>query len=488
MNNFRNIAQKRILNSKTDSLLTVVSVAFAASVLFSAIILGATYMEFFFENAERLTGNTLAQVFQNAKTNIMTVVDYMHELLRYIETGYVEPKDCVQVVSGELKEITNPIPLADNADYLFSANASIENLPLTVTLISVSALLCIYVALSLTFAVSQRERRSFYATFLASGATQKQVRECLLYEAVYYCAVSIPVGVILSVAELLTVKYAVKNVIGTNLGKADFNIDYNYVLLASLFAIVGMLVFLMVWRFIFKSCKKLSVKSVAADVKRTFTTSIGGRVLTEDARTYKILGVEYYIAFRNFHNNLGKYLKIILMTCFYVFIACMSMMIFTAIRNFMQFENSISVVQLTAFSYGVQVYVCSVAAMIAMITVISTFNAIFANFISNEGEYALMRSMGSTVRSLKRAVRMEGHICNAISFIICFVFAIFVYMFISQVYNRDARVDFGSPYLFWGVFLVSMLLLSVTVTLICFLTGRKMKNIDLIGVLKDFIY
>lgn len=488
MSNFRTIAKKRILNSKTDTLLTVISVAFAASVLFSAIILGASFIEFFFENAERLTGNTLTIVLANAKANAKEIGNYLYEFYRYYNSGYVEPKDRMEVVSGELKEIANPIPLADNADSLFSANASVENLPLTVALISVSALLCVYIALSLIFAVSKRERRSFYATFLASGATHKQVRKCLFYEAVYYSAVSIPAGVILSICELLAVKYAIRRAVAAKLEKVEFEINYNFILLTVMFVLVGALIFLMVWYFTLKAGKKLSVKTVAADVKRTFVTSIGNRVMTEDAKTYKTLGIEFYVAFRNFHNNLGKYLRIILMTFIYIIIAALSAMMFTAMRNFMQFESNIAVSQFTAFSYGSEIYACSVAAMIAMITVISTFNAIFANFNSNEGEYALMRSAGSTVRSIKRTVRIEGYVCNAISFIISFVCAVFVYMIISQVYNRDARVDFGSPYMFWGLFLASMLLLSASVSLVCFFIGRKMKNIDLIGVLKDFIY
>lgn len=492
MNKFGNIAKKRILNAKTESMLIVVSVAFTASVLFSVFSLGAGFTKYFFANAERLTGNSLTQVQANAKTNVSEIGNYIYELYRFIEKGYVEPKDCVEFdeysETGEYKLIDHPVPLADNAENLFSANAFVENLPLMVAVISAATLLCACISLSLTFAVSKRERRSFYATLLASGATQKQVIKCFFYESVYYCAVSIPLGVLLSIVELSVIKLTADKIFDNNFAAYGITFDVDIGLSLGVLAVASILLFLLVWCFSLKAGKKLSVRTVAADVKRTFVTSIGDRVLTENAKTYKLLGIEYYIAFRNFHNNLGKYIRMIFMTVIYSTLVGLSLMIFAAVRNFMQSEVNVAVSELSAFSYAAEIYVCSAGAMIALITVISTFNAIYANVNSNEGEYALMRSAGSTVKSVLRTVRFEGYICNCISFILSFFCAVFVYIFIAQAYQRDARVDFGSPYLFWGVFAVSMMLLFASVTVICFATGRKMKRIDLIGVLKDFVY
>lgn len=488
MNNLRNIAKKRLIKAKTESLLIVVSLAFAASVLFSSAALSTGFVKYFLANAEKMTGNSLAQVLSNAKTNFTKIGDYLYEVFEYVKTGEVEEKDLEEYVDGERKEVPWPIPLADNADNLFSADASVENLPLTVALISAVALLCVCVAVSLAFDVSKRERRSFYATLLASGATQSQIKKCLLYEAMYYCAAAIPGGAVLSFAELLVVKKAAAKVLGNGFAVAGtaFNVDLGAAL--CVVPAVSLLTVLLACLFSLSVCRKLSVRTVATDVKRTFTTSIGNRVLTDDARKYKLLGWKYYVAFRNLHNNLDKYIRIIFMTVVYTLILCSSLMIFTAMRNYMMFEKDAVGFHLIAFSYASEIYVCAVAALIALITVISTFNAIYANVISNEGEYALMRSAGSSLKSVAGSVKMEGFICNAIASFISFVCLLFFYVIFSQAYNREERVDFGSPFLFWGGFLGATLLLGVSVIITSAVSARRMKRIDLIGVLKDYIY
>lgn len=492
MKGFGNIAKRRIINAKAESLLIIVSVAFSASVLFSVFSLGAGFLQYFFVNAERLTGNSLTQVQTNAKTNVLEIGNYFYELYRFFKTGYVEPKDCVKTdeygETGEYKLVDQPVPLADNAENLFSADSSVENLPLMIIVISAAALLCVCFSLSLAFAVSNRERRSFYATMLASGATQKQVRKCFFYESFYYCAVSIPSGLLLSVLELSAVKFAADKIFDSKFSAYGVTFDVNIGLSPGVIAVAGVLIFLLVWRFSLKAGKKLSVRAVATDAKKTFVTSIGDRVLTESAKTYNLLGIEYYIAFRNFHNNLGKYICMVFMTVTYSTLVGLSLMMFTAMHNFIRSDVNVAVSELSAFSYAAEIYACSAGAMIALITVIATFNAIHANINSNVSEYALMRSVGSTVKSVLRTVRIEGHICNCISFVLSLICAVLVFIFTAQAYQRDARVDFGSPYLFWGVFAVSMTLLVISVTVICYIMSRRMKRIDLIGALKDFVY
>ena len=480
MNNFKTIAKKRILASRTESLLIVILIAFAASVLFSAFSLGAGFAEYFSANAERLTGNTLSQVLANAKTNIADMGDYMYEFYEFFMYGYVEPKDCIG---------THPIPLAENAESLFSAHAMVENLPLTIALMSSAILITVYISVSIVFGVCKRERRSFYATLLASGATKKQIKKCAFYEAVYYCAVAVPAGIVLCIAELFAVKFAAKNVFGkalSDVGAEPFDVKPGLIL--AVIAVASVFVFFLVWCFSAAACKKISVKTVAAEVKRSFVTSIGDRVLTETSRKYKLLGIEYFIAFRNFHNNLVKYLKIILMTVMYVVIICSSLMMFTAIRGFMSYEAETVKSSLIDFSYASEIYMCAVSVLIAVVTVISTFIAVSANVNSNVGEYALMRSAGSSTKSVLRTVRIEGYVCNAFGVFFSGMFVLVFYAFITQIYQYDGRVHFGTPEIMLTFFFAAMLLFCVSVIFTSVIAERKMKKIDVIGVLKEFIY
>lgn len=480
MNYFKTIAKKRIFASKTESILIVFLIAIAASVLYSAFSLSLNFIVFFFEQAENLTGNTLTHVLANAKNNIADIGDYMYEFYEFFMYGYIEPKDMV----GRF-----PFPHADNAEALFSADATVENLPLTVVIMSLAVLITACISISIIFAVCKRERRSFFATLLASGATKKQIKKCAFYEAVYYCAAAVPAGIVLCGAELLAVKYAANTFFDEALGGIGlmpFNVSAG--LFFAVVAAATAFIFLLVRHFSVAACKKISVKTVAAEIKRTFVTSIGDRVLTEKSKTYKLLGIEYYIAFRNFHNNLGKYLKIILMTVMYVVIICASLTMFTAARGFMSHETTGINPSLVELSYASEIYICAVSALIAIITVVCTFITVSANVNSNVGEYALMRSAGSSVKSVLRAVRIEGHIFNAIGVFFSTSLVFIFYIVVDRIYERDARVDFGTPKMMQIFFLAAMLLFCFSVILTSLSASRKMKKIDLIGVLKDFIY
>ncbi len=479
MKHFRLISKKRLISAKTETALLVVSIALAVSVLFSCFSLEVNYIGFFIAEAENLTGSPMSGVMANAKANIVEMGEYMYDLFMHFYSGQSAGRDEPPIF----------IPIADNSEALFSSHALVENLPLTVSFMTAIVLLTVYVSLSIMFAVCKRERRSFFVTLLASGATVKQIKKCAFYEAVYYCAAAIPAGLLLGCIEVWGLKLATEKIFEKlSLGgeKLAFSVDIRLSVLALVITVI--IALLIVCRFSVSACKNLSVRTIATQVKRKFATSIGISAFTESPKAYIRPGIEFYIAFRNFHNNLGKYFKIIGMTILYVMIISSSLMIFSAARSFIGHEVIGADSALISFSYASEIYICFVALMISVVTFLSTVFAVVSNINSNEGEYALMRSVGASTKSITKAVRIEGFICSVIGVCLCTFLVFIFYAAVTYIYSQDSRVSFGSADMLILFLFVSMGLFSLSVILTSFSTAEKMKKINLIGVLKDFAY
>lgn len=473
MKELKSIARKRILASKTESVFLLITVILASATLFMCFSLGINYIEFFISEAEALTNSPLHEVVRSGATNMSEIIKYMGVLLIFIKSN-----------AGA----DEPPPAADNADSVFSAVSTVENLPFTIIFMTVTALLTVYISLSVVFSVCKRERFNFFATLLISGASKKHIKKCAFYEAVYFCLAAIPGGLVLGCLEVYAVKSAAVKAfkeLSLTYGGKVFPVDIKISVIAAVVTVP--IIFLMVCRFSEKACKKLSIKTVATDIKKTFVTDIGMRTFSADPRSYRNFGIEFYIAFRNFHNNLGKYAKIIFLTVMYVMLMGATFIMFNAVRGY-NGEMVLSDEELLAFSYSAEVYFCAVTAAIMIITLMSTFNAISANINSNISEYALMRSAGSSVKSVLRTVRLEGFICNLIGVAFGTLSIISFLAMVDQIYREDARVYIGGNEAALIVVAAVLILFSLFVMSTVLMMSRKMKKINMIAVLKDLLY
>lgn len=472
-NEIRKISRKRILSEKSQSLSIVITITLAVATLSCVFSLSISYLSFFRNEVPQLLNMTMQEIIELGKDNIGQMMAYMNEYLEYFRAG------------GE------PLPpAADNSEAVFSPLASVANLPVTILILVVVVLIVVYISLSVIFSVNKRSRRSFFATLMISGASHKMVKTCAFFDAVYFCAVALLPGIVFGVAETYIVK-AVADKVFVNLqqsysGIGTMPVDIRFSFLSYMAAVLT--VFAVTCLFSRSAVKKLSVKNAATEVKQKITTEIGICTFTEPPKKYLFPGVEYYISFRNFTNNVGKYLRIITMSIMYVSLMGISFMVFTAIRNYNNYSAVNQADALVGFSYSFQIYFCALSLVTAAITVFSTFNTLSANVNSNIGVFTIMRSAGSPIKSILRCVRLEGGLCNIIgSFFSIFSVAYF-YSEICEIYRDDPRVSLGSPDVPIAIGCAVCLLFTFSVILSIFIAVRKLKKLDIVIVLKELLY
>ncbi|MBQ3499370.1 MAG: hypothetical protein IJA87_09635 [Clostridia bacterium] len=473
MNEIRTISKKRVLSNRSQSLVIIITIVLAVATLTSALSMSLSFICFYINDAPELLGMTAQEIKEAGKSNSREMLEYMDEYLEYFRAG-----------GGPLP------PAAHNSEAVFSPQASVANLPVAVAVLIPIVVFSVYISLSVIFSVTKRSRRSFLATLMISGASNKMVKACAFYDAVYFCAAAFLPGLVLGIAETYIVKAAAAKVFAelrqrySGIGGMPVDIRFSFLsYIAS-----ALFVFAVVCMLSRSAAKKLSVKNAATEIKQKIVTEIGLCTFTESPKKYLFPGVEYYISFRNFTNNVGKYLRIITMSIMYVSMMGISFMVFSAIRNYNSYQLINQADALVNFSYAFQVYFCALSLVMAVITVFSTFNALCANVNSNIGVFTIMRSAGSPIKSILRCVRLEGGLCNIIGSCLSVYAVIHFYREVSEIYREDPAVSLGEPELpiIIGAAFCLIFILSVVVSVV--VAVKKMKKLDIVVVLKELLY
>lgn len=469
------IALRRISCNKTESFLVIVTVALTVATLLFSTSLSINYFDFYLNEAESLTGASMENVVENGISNLIEIGEYLGEFMMFF-ASYQVP---------EFSEDAEPIPLAGNSDAVFSADAMIENLPFTIGMMLIVVLFIVSVSLSVVFSACKRERRSFFVTLSASGASKKHIKKCSFYESIVYWASGMPFGFLLGVLEIYAAKF-VSDGLFSDYAKTSLPVNISFSALSLVFVLP--VSFLMVYRFSKKACRKISLKTVATDIKQAAGTDIGLGSFTADEKKYFRKGIEHFVAVRNFQNNFGKYFKIIFMTVMYTGIIALTIVIFNAIRvyNGQAFISGNG--ELLAFSFSTELYFCSLAVVLSLVSLLSTFIAVWANINSNTGEYAIMRSVGSSVSSVLKAVRIEGLICNLSGVVFSLVCVIYSLSFIMQIFSEEPDMSFTINGAVFGIIGIALLMFTLCVSSTVIMVNRKMKRIDTIKILKDYFY
>lgn len=479
MNAFKDIARKRLLFNKTETTFVIVVISIVVAILLVSLSVSINYFELYLTQAQTLTGNSLEEVIDNGFSNMSEVGEYIAEFAVFYRS-YSVPSNFDGII---------PPPSANNSDSLFAPIALVENLPFTIIFMLFIVFCVARVALSIVFSACKRERAGFFSLLLVAGATDKQIKKCAFYEGVYYCLVAIPIGSVLGVVGIYGTEmlaHILFENLNTHYGVLTLSADFSFSLIALI--VVTAFVFLSVCMFSKKACKRLSVKTTATQLRQTAGTDIGLCTFTANPRAYRRRGIEYYIAIRNFQNNFGKYFKIITMTVLYTAIAGFTFVIFNVIRNYNNQEILFYSKDLFSFTFSFQYYFGLVAVCLCFISVISTFVAVFTNINSNVSEYAIMISSGASIKSVLRAVRIEGLFCSFSGLIFSVISIVYSLSYVMEIYSNDSSVKFGGFENAAVITFVSLLLYFLSVVITTQMISQKMKKLDVIKILKDYFY
>lgn len=475
----KDVARKRLLANKAETAFVIAVVSVVMATLIIAFSASIGYLQFFLAQAEALTGEEFSTVINNGISNIKEIGEYMAEFTLYF-LEYTLPSSFEEIV---------PPPSANNSDSLFSPLALVENLPLTIILMLIILILISYLSLSIVFSACKRERRKFFSVLLATGATDRQIKKCAFYESVYYFLIALPIGLLFSVLGICIVKLTVTEVfekLNHIYSGLEFSVRFGFSFVA--FVITMVFVFFSVCRFSGKTYKKLSVKYTAKQIRESAGTDIGLCTFTANAGAYQRRGIEYYVAIRNFQNNFSKYFKVIFMTIVYSMIAGMTFLIFNVIRNYNNQEVLLYSKEMLSFTFSFQLYFGLIALSLCAICVVSTFVAVFTNINSNVGEYAVMVSSGSSLKTVLKTVSKEGVICSVSGMMFSLLSIVYTLAFVMEIYSADSDMNFVGLDSVAGIVAVSLLLFFTNVMSTVAIVKARMKNLETVKVLKDYFY
>lgn len=497
------LAKKRFAKEKTEFFLLVVTIAVTTAALMMTLTLSTNYFTFLVKDSQNFIGMSFSQLIKNNITNLSEISEYTGEFLVYLKYGMTEeqieelkkarskPKVTSSTPSfeGYLNEVKDEnmilLPQAENADSIFSPKASVENLPSTIVLLTLVVLMMTNATLSIVFRLCKKARKSFLITMLGSGDTMQGIKKFVRKETQYLLFAGAPLGVFCGTVGIYAVRLFGK-IFFENQNFSPFPVNINISVPA--LAVTILIISLLTFRHSKRVYKNVSITQVASALKTKLATDNGIRTMTTSAKKYRRKGMEHFVSIGNFSSNIMNYISMIGTASVTLLIFVIIVMMFDIIRIYGGQEILSCSPRLIEFSFASEVYFFAVAIPLVAISVLAIFSSVFANITSNTGIYALMRSSGSDIGAVLKAVRKEGNIVA----LTCCVIAVFVSMFItvntSAIYERDTRISFSGSWKIWLVIAVAILLIYISIFITTYFMRRKMKKIDMIKTLKKLFY
>ncbi len=166
-------------------------------------------------------------------------------------------------------------------------------------LVSIACIIVIYNS----FAISVMERKKQFGLFSSIGATKKQIRKTVLFEAVVVSIIGIPLGIISAYLGIGIVVFIMNNLLGDMLNGISIQLcTYPMFILAP---ILFMIITIFVSAFL--PAKKASKISPIEAIRLNDDIKIKGKKVKAPRWINKVFGVEGTIAYKNMKRNKKKY-------------------------------------------------------------------------------------------------------------------------------------------------------------------------------------
>ncbi|MCI9233457.1 MAG: ABC transporter permease [Bacilli bacterium] len=177
-------------------------------------------------------------------------------------------------------------------------NAIINVMIIILTLISIGCIIVIYNS----FAISVMERKKQFGLFSSIGATKKQLRQTVFFEAIIVGAIGIPLGIIGSFIGIgiviAIINYLVPSLFGTNLVLTAYPI---FLMIPILFMIITILLSAYIPAHQASKITPIEAIRLNDDIK------VKSRKLKTGKWSYYLFGIEGEIALKNIKRNKKKY-------------------------------------------------------------------------------------------------------------------------------------------------------------------------------------
>lgn len=170
-------------------------------------------------------------------------------------------------------------------------------------LIMVGSVMLIYNS----FSISISERIKQFGLLKSIGATKKQIRKTVLYEALYLCAIAVPAGIVVGCAGIGTTLYLLRGAFDKlfDYGKAGIYMNLHIEPLILIFiAVLGVITVII--SAMIPAAKAIRIEAIDA-VKQSDNVKIGKRDVRTLGLFSKIFGFEGMIASKNYRRSRRKY-------------------------------------------------------------------------------------------------------------------------------------------------------------------------------------
>lgn len=209
----------------------------------------------------------------------------------------------------------------ETGEYLDQTSTMIYTVSIIIiTIIIIVSVYCIKNILNMSIT----ERTKSYGMLLSIGATSKQIRSTLLYEAGILAIISIPIGILLGVLYTYIVLELLKQLTVQNLFGMQFIFSTNGVAI-SISALISIVIIYLAQK---KAIKRASKLSPISAIKNNKDISINFNNIKAPKLIKKCFGIEGVIAYKNLKRNKKKY-KATILAMIISSAVCIAMVSFT---------------------------------------------------------------------------------------------------------------------------------------------------------------
>lgn len=157
-----------------------------------------------------------------------------------------------------------------------------------------------------SFSMSVSERTKQFGLLSSIGATKKQIRKSVTFEALYLSAIGIPIGILSGLLGLGITFRCIGGLIDTlNAGSMPVKLRLHFTWISIVSAVVIGLVTVLISAFI--PSRRATKMSAIEAIRQSNDIKIKGKKVKTSKLTYKLFGLEGMLSAKNFKRNKRKY-------------------------------------------------------------------------------------------------------------------------------------------------------------------------------------
>ena len=245
------------------------------------------YVKFKDLNSRYETISQILDIIDEETFNTLKTTDIDKTIDNLLEYGFLHiNKSFILVETGDFSD-------EDTIEMIYS---------LAVIIIAIIIITSVY-CIKNSFNISITEKVKQYGILSSIGATSKQIRKNVLYEAFILALIAIPIGIILGVVSIYVALKIIQNVLGEKIFgmKFIFATNLNAIILTILLS--GITIYLSAR----KSAKKASKVSPMEAIRSNQDIKIKSKKIRAPKIIKKLFGIGGDIAYKNLKRNSRKY-------------------------------------------------------------------------------------------------------------------------------------------------------------------------------------